>query len=46
MGNCYSFDHIAEDHVTERNHNKSTTLERSVIDYFGGWGVGEGVGLD
>ena len=46
MGNCYSIDHIAEDHthteilVTLRNHYRSTAFERSVID-FGGGGGGE-----
>ena len=41
MDNCYSVDHIAEDHIllgiTLRNHNRSTALERSVIDYW--WGL-------
>ena len=38
MGNCYSADHIAEDHILtdityniEKKH-RSTALERSVID--------------
>ena len=42
MGSCYSCDHIAEDRIhtdittcTIEEHNKSTALERSVIDYWG-----------
>ena len=39
MGNFYSADHNAEDHIQTynaklRNHNRSTALERSVIDYW------------
>ena len=41
MGSCYSGDHIAGDHIHTDitrcnidNHNRSTTLERSVIDYW------------
>ena len=40
MGNCYSTDHIAEAHIhtditcNMRNHNRSTALERSVIDHY------------
>ena len=41
MGNCYSGDHIAGDNIHRDitcdigNHNRSTALERSVIDYWG-----------
>ena len=38
MGNSYFTDNIAENHVTFKNHNGSTALERSVIDYWGGGG--------
>ena len=43
MGSCYSGDHIAGGHiqtditnVTPRNHKRSTALEWSVMDYWGG----------
>ena len=43
MGNCYSADYFAEDHIytdiTCNNHNRSTALKQSVIDYFGGVGI-------
>ena len=41
MGNCYSADHLAEDrihtdkNITLRNHNRSSALKQSVIDYWG-----------
>ena len=42
MDNCYSADHTAEDHMHTdvtckivRNHNRSTALERSAVEYFG-----------
>ena len=44
MDNCYSADHIAEDHkhtditCNIENHNRSAALERSVIDYILLWG--------
>ena len=47
MGNCYSADHIAEEHIhthtdntcDTRKQNRSTTLERSVIENSGGGGA-------
>ena len=54
MGSCYSDDHIAEDHihtnitcnVEEPQQNRSTTLERSVVDCCGWeWRWGRGRGL-
>ena len=42
MDICKSGDYIAEDHIhTTTNHNRSITLERSVI-YLGGGGGGGG----
>ena len=45
MGKSYSTDHIAEDHIhtdTTCNIDRSTALERSIIDYWGGGGGGGG----
>ena len=41
MGNCYSADQTAEEHIhtditcNTEEHNRSTALERLVIDYLG-----------
>ena len=46
IGNCYSFEHIAEDHIhteiacnivepQQKYRHRSTALERPVIDYWG-----------
>ena len=48
MGSCYSDDHIAGDHIHTdittcniEEHSRSTALERSVIDNWGGGREGE-----
>ena len=43
VGNCYSADYIAEDHIhTDITCNRSTAFEWSAIDYWEGGGGGEG----